>query len=435
MSKIEATNQSTWRSKIKAMGPGILMASAAVGGSHIVSSTQAGASYGWALLGLVILANVFKYPFFRFGAEYTADTGKTLVEGYAKKGKFYLWVFFILNVFSALVNTAGVSILCSAIIASAFPMLGLSITTWSIILVAIIWGMLLFGGYKFLDGMAKWIMSALTIATVAAVVIAAIKHPEYRADFVEKSPWQLVTLPFIVSLLGWMPAPIEISAINSLWSAEKKKTVDFNSEDALFDFNVGYIGAAILAVFFVALGALIQYPTGKPVEAASAKYIAQFVDMYASVLGDWSRYLITFIAFLCIFGTVITVIDGYSRVNETSLRLLFNKEDSNESPLKVWMTLTSILGLIIIFFFQGQVAIMLRFAMIGSFLTTPFFALLNYVLVTNEKKNLPTWLKGLAIAGLIFLFGFAIFFIWAWLLVKQDKMIKQFPLGSCFFKF
>ena len=109
--------------------------------------------------------------------------------------------------------------------------------------------------------------------------------------------------------------------------------------------------------------------------------------MYASVLGEWSRYLITFIAFLCIFGTVITVIDGYSRVNEISLRLLFNKEDSNESPLKVWMTLTSILGLIIIFFFQGQVAIMLRFAMIGSFLTTPFFALLNYVLVTNEKKT------------------------------------------------
>ena len=77
------------------------------------------------------------------------------------------------------------------------------------------------------------------------------------------------------------------------------------------------------------------------------------------------------------------------------------------------MTLTSILSLIIIFFFQGQVATMLRFAMIGSFLTTPFFALLNYVLVTKEKKDLPTWLKGLAIAGLIFLFGFALFFIWA----------------------
>ena len=164
----------------------------------------------------------------------------------------------------------------------------------------------------------------------------------------------------------------------------------------------------------------IQYPTGKPVEAASAKYIAQFVGMYASVLGEWSRYLITFIAFLCIFGTVITVIDGYSRVNEISLRLLFNQKKKNQTPLNVWMTLTAILGLIIIFFFQGQVATMLRFAMIGSFLTTPFLcAFLNYVLVTKREErpsnllertchcrvDLPVWICPLSLSGL-------------WLLVK-----------------
>lgn len=63
MSQAISLNQSTWASKLKAMGPGILMATAAVGGSHIVSSTQAGGSYGWSLLLLVILANVFKYPF------------------------------------------------------------------------------------------------------------------------------------------------------------------------------------------------------------------------------------------------------------------------------------------------------------------------------------------------------------------------------------
>ena len=77
------------------------------------------------------------------------------------------------------------------------------------------------------------------------------------------------------------------------------------------------------------------------------------------------------------------------------------------------MTITAIIGIVIIKFFAGQVSTMLRFAMIGSFLTTPFFALLNYVLVTRENKNLPSWLKHLAIAGLIFLFGFAIFFIYA----------------------
>ena len=416
---IEQTQTSTWQSKIKALGPGILMASAAVGGSHIVSSAQAGAMYGWSLLLLVILANLFKYPFFRFGAEYTLETGKNLVEGYAEKGKIYLGIFFILNVFSALVNTAAVGILCAAIVASAFPnALGLSITQWSLILIVIIWAMLLFGGYKFLDGLAKWIMSALTLATVLAVIVAIIEHPEYGADFVEKTPWQMTALPFIVSLMGWMPAPIEISAINSLWTAEKGKTVDISIKDGLFDFNVGFIGTAILAVFFVAMGALIQYPTGQEVQAAGAAYIQQFVGMYASVLGDWSRFLITFIAFLCIFGTVITVIDGYSRVNAESLRLLFKKKEISQKELNIWMTATSIIGGIIIYFFQGSVAPMLRFAMIASFLTTPFFALLNYLLVTGENKNLAKWLKALSILGLIFLFGFAFFFISALVIGK-----------------
>lgn len=416
---IEQTQTSTWQSKIKALGPGILMASAAVGGSHIVSSAQAGAMYGWSLLLLVILANLFKYPFFRFGAEYTLETGKNLVEGYAEKGKIYLGIFFILNVFSALVNTAAVGILCAAIVASAFPnALGLSITQWSLILIVIIWAMLLFGGYKFLDGLAKWIMSALTLATVLAVIVAIIEHPEYGADFVEKTPWQMTALPFIVSLMGWMPAPIEISAINSLWTAEKGKTVDISIKDGLFDFNVGFIGTAILAIFFVAMGALIQYPTGQEVQAAGAAYIQQFVGMYASVLGDWSRFLITFIAFLCIFGTVITVIDGYSRVNAESLRLLFKKKDISQKELNIWMTATSIIGGIIIYFFQGSVAPMLRFAMIASFLTTPFFALLNYLLVTGENKNLAKWLKALSILGLIFLFGFAFFFIYTLVIGK-----------------
>lgn len=416
---IEQTQTSTWQSKIKALGPGILMASAAVGGSHIVSSAQAGAMYGWSLLLLVILANLFKYPFFRFGAEYTLETGKNLVEGYAEKGKVYLGIFFILNVFSALVNTAAVGILCAAIVASAFPnALGLSITQWSLILIVIIWAMLLFGGYKFLDGLAKWIMSALTLSTVLAVIVAIIEHPEYGADFVEKTPWQMTALPFIVSLMGWMPAPIEISAINSLWTAEKGKTVDISIKDGLFDFNVGFIGTAILAVFFVAMGALIQYPTGQEVQAAGAAYIQQFVGMYASVLGDWSRFLITFIAFLCIFGTVITVIDGYSRVNAESLRLLFKKKEISQKELNIWMTATSIIGGIIIYFFQGSVAPMLRFAMIASFLTTPFFALLNYLLVTGENKNLAKWLKALSILGLIFLFGFAFFFIYALVIGK-----------------
>ena len=407
------TQKSTWKSKMKALGPGILLASAAVGGSHIVSSTQAGAIYGWKLALLIVLINVLKYPFFRFGSQYTMENNESLIEGYYKKGKAWLIIFFILNVFSALINTAAVGILCAAILYNVSPNgFGLSLSQLTTIIIVIIWTMLLIGGYKFLDKLAKWVMTSLTLATVVAVIIAMFRHREYVPNFVEPNPWCMAALPFIVSLMGWMPCPIEISAINSMWQVEKRKQVDDMSlQDATFDFNVGYITTAILAIVFCALGALIQYGNGEEVYSASAAYIAQFVNMYASVFGDWSRLLITFIAFLCIFGTVLTVVDGYSRANDEALRLLLNKKENSKISLSMWISLTSIISLIIVYLFSGNVATMLRFAMIASFITTPFFGLLNYKLVNTKDHKVKPWLKVLSIIGLIYLFGFALFFI------------------------
>ncbi len=213
------------------------------------------------------------------------------------------------------------------------------------------------------------------------------------------------------SLMGWMPAPIEISTLNSMWAVEKRKSVKVSEKDAMFDFNVGYIGTAILAFFFLALGALIQYGNGEPVKSASAAYIAQFVSMYATALGSWARPLITVIAFLCIFGTVLTVIDGYSRANNEALRLLLGREEAPKHSLAVWMTVVAGASLVIVFLFSGTVSTLLRFAMIASFITTPFFALLNYSLVSNKEHRLHGWLKWLSIVGLVYLFGFALFFI------------------------
>lgn len=403
---------STWKSKFKAMGPGILMASAAVGGSHIVSSTQAGAIYGWQLAIIVLLVNLFKYPFFRFGSQYTLQNNKSLIEGYKEKGKLYLWVFFIMNIFSAVVNTAAVGILAAAILYNIFPNgFGLSISQLTTALIIVTLAMLLIGGYRFLDGLSKWVMTALTLATTLAVVIALFKHREYAPDFTAPSPWQLTALPFIVSLMGWMPAPIEISAINSMWTVEKRKTAKVSLTDGIFDFNVGYIGTAVLAFIFLALGALIQFGSGQQVKSASAAYIAQFINMYESSFGAWSRLLIAFIAFLCIFGTTITVIDGYSRANNETMRLLFGRKEASQKALNIWMVFTSIIGIIIVLLFAGDVATLMRFVMIASFLTTPVYAYLNYSLVNNKEHKLSVWLNWLSIFGLIYLAGFAIFFL------------------------
>ena len=74
------------RGWLSVLGPGLLYAGAAVGVSHLVQSTRAGAGFGFSLVWVVILANIIKFPFFEAGPRYAAATGQTLIHGYRRIG-------------------------------------------------------------------------------------------------------------------------------------------------------------------------------------------------------------------------------------------------------------------------------------------------------------------------------------------------------------
>ena len=406
-------------SLIKSLGPGIMMAAAAVGGSHLVASTKAGAIYGWQLAALIILVNVFKYPFFRAGIQYTLGTGQSLVEGYSNLGRPYLVIFSILSAISAVVNTAAL-LLFSASLLSYFVPFDLATSTLCMIVLATCLIILFAGHYRALDTLSKAIMAILTITTLAAVAIAIGSPVEPDAAFVPPSPWSLAAIGFIVVTMGWMPAPIEISSITSMWLKSQKEKQEVTAQSALFDFNVGYIGTALLALVFVALGALVLHGSSVELSRSGVGFTHQLVGIYASTIGEWSRPLIAIIAFFCIFGSTITVIDGYSRVLAESQRLLFNKE-SSPSMLQGWIIIVSIAALAIVMFFSAALMPMLDFAMVLAFATTPFFALLNFILVSKAKLPealaIGSKLKWLSVAGLVYLFGFlAVFVWWKWLM-------------------
>ncbi len=392
-------------------GPGILMATAAIGGSHLISSTQAGALYGWQLAIMIILANVFKYPFFRFATDYVYDTGESLIAGYAKRSKAYLWIYFILSILSAVISTGAVTLLAAVILGFMLPAsVGLSSIALAVIIVAVCWFFLIAGHYKLLDGVTKWIMIALVSATVLAVMIAAGKPTVMVADFVPVSPWNLATLGFIVALMGWMPAPLEFAAITSMWTSAKRKADNTTHRQGLLDFNVGFLVSAILALFFLALGVFVQYGSGQEIQTAGVAYIDQLINMYTATIGEWSRLLVAFVAFMCMFGTTITCADGYGRANAECWRLLKGEDEINKKQIAFWTTYAIGGGLLIISFFAGQLGAMLKFAMISAFISAPIFGWLNYSLVKNHKK-LSAGMNAYSIAGLVFLGGFTLLFL------------------------
>jgi Mn2+/Fe2+ NRAMP family transporter len=398
-----------WLDKFRALGPGILMATAAIGGSHLVASTQAGALFGWQLAWLMLLVNVLKYPFFRFAVDYTLLTKQSLLQGYQQKGRGYFYSFIVLNIIAAVVNTAGVLLLTASLLQYVLPWaLPVSSLCWLILAVCLF--ILLLGHFKALDNVAKVIMLLLTITTFIAAGIAFYHGAQAPADYVPVSPWTLASLGFLVALMGWMPAPIEISVISSVWLQAKQQQMPINRSQGLFDFNLGYWLTAILALTFLSLGALVQYGTDQPIALAGSAFAQQLINMYASTIGSWSAPLVALIAFLCMFGTTLTVLDGYARtLNLSFVQLGWFK---GVVGYKFWLLAQAASGMLLILFFKGALAPMLTFAMTLAFLTTPIFAWLNYSLMQgNAVITLSRGLRWLSWAGLLYLSGFALLYL------------------------
>ncbi|MEB8432661.1 hypothetical protein OO007_10525 [Cocleimonas sp. KMM 6892] len=415
-----ATNTNRLKDILNSFGPGIMMATAAVGGSHLVASTKAGAIYGWQLAIIILLVNLFKYPFFRAGIQYTMGTGKSLIEGYSIMGRGYLWVYTILMVIASIVSTAAL-LMFSASLFGYFSPFDLSITANAGIILTVCLAILFGGHYSALSSLSKVIMLVLVVATVSAAIIAFSKGAVAPADFQSPSIWDISAIGFIVIMMGWMPGPIEVSSLTSMWLKKQREEQDVSEKQALFDFNVGYIGTALLAIVFLALGALVLNGSGETLKSSGIGFSHQLVSMYASTIGEWSRYLIAVVAFFCIFGSTITVIDGYCRsLSEAHLLIQRKPLDQRKNHI-IWMSVVSAIAMIVLLFFTAKLMTMLDFAMVLAFITTPVFALLNYrLLVTSNLKGklaLSPFMKVLSWAGLAYLFIFlAVFIWWKWIM-------------------
>ena len=405
----------------KSLGPGILFAAAAIGASHIIQSTRAGASYGFALLIFVILSNFFKYPFFEYGHRYTAATGESIISGYAKLGKWAVYIFVLLNIFTSVISSAGVTIVTAAISAmllNIFFNITLSITSLSIIILLSIFILLWFGKYSVMDKVIKVLIAVLAIATTVAFIIAFSNGMHIKEDFIQPELFNIATFGFLIALMGWMPAPIEAATWSSVWAIENQKAKGEKLElkDALIDFKVGYIGTAILACFFLGLGAFVMYGTGEQFSDSAIKFTGQIIELYTSNLGEWSKPIISIVALITMASTTITVIDAYPRTINEAIRVLKNEIDTSNKLYWLLFIIISIISITIISEFSNRIKDMVDLATIVSFIAAPIFAYLNFKLVISkympEEFKPGMYLRVLSVSGLILLSVFALSYLY-----------------------
>lgn len=408
----------------KTFGPGIIFATTAIGVSHLIQSTRAGAEFGFLLLGVVCLANLFKYPFFEFSSRYSNVTGTSIIDGYKRLGKHILVLYLAITLASMFIITGAVGFVTAGFFENLFGVEFLGI--WSlVILFGICIGILSTGRYRSFDGLIKVISAIMIVSTTAAFAIALANGPAHDIDKIK--PPEILTqagVLFLIALMGWMPMPVDISSWHGLWTLERIKQTRFRPplKQTLLDFNIGYLVTAVLAIFFVVLGAFIFFGSQESLPNNNALFADKVITLYTETIGSWSYLIIASSAFSVMFGTIVAVFDGYSRSIVRVVELLATKDESElvRAPKfrKTYLILLGSLAvgaLIVVIPFGEKLKDLVDFATALSFLIAPIIAIFNYRLVTGKylakDGQPPAWLKGLGIAGIAFLIGFAIFFI------------------------
>ncbi|MBC2601487.1 NRAMP family divalent metal transporter [Puniceicoccus vermicola] len=404
---------------LKAIGPGLLVACAAIGGSHLVWSTRAGAEYGWQLLGLLFLANLFKYPFFLYGQKYTAATGESLLAGYERKSIFCVYAFLGINVLTGVINIAGVSMLSAALLAG-FGVTFLTIPHLTIVIMIVGALLILLGHYRVLDSIARLVIVTLTISTLVALILALREGGVAPPDFEAPSPWTWASFGFLIMFMGWMPAPIDLSAWSSLWMfSREKQTGHFASvRETQIDFHLGYGMAVGMAVIFLALGALVMFGSGETFSSSGIVFSQQLVELYSKNIGDWSYYLILSAAFITMLSTSITCVDGYPRALAACTSLIVPSLFPKFRLLHgIWIVVSVAAASVIILQFVSNLLQLLGFAAIISFVTSPVLAGINFWVMSGE--NVPEEhrpgpvLKALSWLGIAFFVVMTVGFVYS----------------------
>lgn len=404
--------ESALKGFVDKLGPGLIFAAVAVGVSHLVQSTRAGAEYGLSLSALIVFACLIKYPAFRFGTDYAAATGLPLMEAYRRQGRWALAIYIFNLPLDMFVATAAIALVTTGIFKNVFP-IEISDVLLSFILLVCSAVLLASGRYRFFETITKVIVVLFSILTVIAAMLSIPEINWGEDDMTRTVELDRTTLLFMIAIAGWMPTGVSVSMFQSLWVCEKARIHKrkITGDEARFDFNLGYVSSIVLALCFVLMGAALMYRSGVTPDASAAGFAGQLIDMFTQVIGAWSRPLIAVAALAVMVSTLLSGLDAGPRAASFALGYLLPSVRENSRRSYLIILVFQVFGAaLMLFFFLRSFKTFIDFATSIAFLFAPLLAWLNHRAVFSGEleaaeqpgRIMRLWSQaGIVIMGLI----------------------------------
>ena len=412
---------STFKTLLKNLGPGLLFASMAIGTSHLVLSTKAGAKYGWFMILPIVLANVLKYPFFEFGIRYTNVTGKSIIEGYRNRGKGYLWLYAFVTLATGFASPAALCAVTAGLLINLLGIHSVSLTTVALALFIFNSVILIIGKYKLLETTLKFVIPTLFVALLVTTFLVINKGAITPVEnFQHPEIFNETGILFLITLIGWMPTAVEASSWLSLWTVEKYK---MNSEkpplkEALQEFNFGYVVTAILALFFLTIGCMTLYGSGNELSGKAVIFADQVISIFTTHIGNWAYIFIAISAFATMYSTCLTNHDATARVGIDIIAKLTNDEVKfgHKKYFAAAVIIIAAVSILVLYAFSANMGVILAIATATSFVLAPLVGYMNLKnVVSNDLPEVYHPKKGLQLLtylGIFFLSLLAVYYGW-----------------------
>ena len=379
---------------VNSVGPGFIVASAALGPGSITVASRIGSVHGYAFLWVIVIAAVSMIIYTSMALRFGLSNKESILQTIARKyGRWFAVVIGISAFLSAssfqFGNNLGIGIAMKGIT-------GIREQIWPFIftplgLILVFWAKNL---YKILEKLMLIMVMIMIVAFVINLLPAKPDIGQLAAGFVPHT-FSAQNLDVISALVA--TTFVLNGAIYQAYLVQDKGWSLQNKQQGLNDTYMGISMLAIISGLVIITSSAILHPLGITVNSA-----ADMAIQLESLFGKYAKIVFSFGLFAAAFSSLmVNAVMGGGLLSDG----LGLGRSMNEKMPKIFTSVILLAGMMVAVLFKGNAVYALILAQASSILAVPLIAI-GLFLIVNSKKVMKEfknnlWQNILAVIGFI----------------------------------
>jgi Mn2+/Fe2+ NRAMP family transporter len=380
----------TLGSRLRLVGPGIVIAVTGVGAGDMVSSLVAGTDFGMVLIWAVVLGALLKWFLTEGIGRWYMASGQTILQGWHALGRgatyyFIVYLFIVTFVFGAAVTSTA-----ALATDAAFPDT-LPLWAWAVLHAVAAFIIVGIGRYGLFELIMKTFAGLKFGIVILLAILLAPNLGELAIGFVPRIPEG--ALINVLAIIGGVGGTYSLAAYN-YWVRERGWRRSSWIPMMRTDVTVGYALTALFMVSMLVIGAELLFGTGTSI--SDDEGLVALVDPLQDRFGVLARWAFLIGFWAVATGAMIGAWNGGAYLFADTIKTIREVPDEeaeeylSEKSLYfrgflAWMTFPPM----VLLAFGQPVALVIVYASLGA-LFLPFLAI-TLLLLLNSSRVAPEY--------------------------------------------